>query len=124
VRAAAGIALIVGALVLAGAMATGQQRRIYEAVLLKMLGGTRRDVALGYLTEFTVLAGLSAIFALAVGSVGAYFFLTKVMESGWTFDLPLILGIIVLSLILALGLGFAGSWRALGARAAPYLRNE
>lgn len=124
VRAAAGIALIVGALVLAGAMATGQQRRIYEAVLLKMLGGTRRDVALGYLTEFTLLAGLSAIFALAVGSVGAYFFLTKVMESGWTFDLPLILGIVALSLILALGLGFAGSWRALGARAAPYLRNE
>lgn len=124
VRAAAGIALVVGALVLAGAMATGQQRRIYEAVLLKMLGGTRRDVALGYLTEFTVLAGLSAIFALGVGSVGAYFFLTKVMESGWTFDLPLILGIIALSLILALGLGFAGSWRALGARAAPYLRNE
>ncbi len=77
VRAAAGIALVVGALVLAGAMATGQQRRIYEAVLLKMLGGTRRDVALGYLTEFTVLAGLSAIFALGVGSIGAYFFLTK-----------------------------------------------
>lgn len=124
VRVAAGIALTVGALVLAGAMATGQQRRIYEAVLLKMLGGTRRDVALGYVTEFVVLAGLSALIALLIGSVGAYFFLTRVMESSWTFDAPLAIGILVISLILALGLGFAGSWRALGARAAPYLRNE
>ncbi|MBI2254313.1 MAG: ABC transporter permease [Proteobacteria bacterium] len=124
VRAAAAVALIVGALVLAGAMASGQQRRIYEAVLLKMLGGTRRDVALGYLAEFAVLAGLSAVFALGIGSTGAYFFLTKVMESSWVFDLPLVVGILVLSLLLAVGLGFAGSWRALGARAAPYLRNE
>ena len=71
-----------------------------------------------------VLAGLSAILALGIGSTGAYFFLTKVMESSWVFDLPLILGILLLSLLLAVGLGFAGSWRALGARAAPYLRNE
>jgi putative ABC transport system permease protein len=124
VRAAAAIALAVGALVLAGAMASGQQRRIYEAVLLKMLGGTRRDVALGYLTEFAVLAGLSAVFALGIGSTGAYFFLTRLMESSWAFDLPLVLGIVVISLVLAVGLGFAGSWRALSARAAPYLRNE
>ena len=124
VRAAAGIALIVGALVLAGAMATGQQRRIYEAVLLKMLGGTRRDVALGYVTEFAFLASLSAILALVIGSAGAWLFLTQVMESSWNFDLPLAMGILVIALVLALGLGFAGSWRALGARAAPYLRNE
>lgn len=124
VRAAAGIALIVGALVLAGAMATGQQRRIYEAVLLKMLGGTRRDVALGYVTEFAFLASLSAILALVIGSAGAWLFLTQVMESSWNFDLPLAVGILVIALVLALGLGFAGSWRALGARAAHYLRNE
>ncbi|TDQ84315.1 putative ABC transport system permease protein [Dongia mobilis] len=124
VRTAAGIALIVGALVLAGAMATGQQRRIYEAVLLKMLGGTRRDVALGYVTEFAFLATLSAGLALVIGSIGAWAFLTRVMESSWTFDPPLALGILGVALVLALGLGFAGSWRALGARAAPYLRNE
>lgn len=124
VRVAAGIALLVGALVLAGAMATGQQRRIYEAVLLKMLGGTRRDVALGYVTEFAFLASLSAALALVIGSAGAWLFLTKVMESSWTFDPVLAMGILAIALVLALGLGFAGSWRALGARAAPYLRNE
>jgi putative ABC transport system permease protein len=32
--------------------------------------------------------------------------------------------VLALALGLALVLGFWGSWRALGARAAPYLRNE
>ena len=32
--------------------------------------------------------------------------------------------LLAISLVLALGLGFAGSWRALSARSAPYLRNE
>ncbi len=124
VRAAAGLALAVGALVLAGAMASGQQKRIYEAVLLKMLGGTRRDVAAGYLLEFLILAGLAASLALGIGSVSAYLFLDLVLETGWVLDWPLILATLAISLSLAVGLGFAGSWRALSARAAPYLRNE
>jgi len=33
-------------------------------------------------------------------------------------------GVLALSLVLALVLGFWGSWRALGAKAAPFLRNE
>ena len=33
-------------------------------------------------------------------------------------------GVIALALALALVLGFWGSWRALGAKAAPFLRNE
>ena len=33
-------------------------------------------------------------------------------------------GVLALALALALVLGFWGSWRALGAKAAPFLRNE
>ena len=36
-------------------------------------------------------------------------------------DVP---GVLALALVLALVLGFWGSWRALGAKAAPFLRNE
>jgi len=31
---------------------------------------------------------------------------------------------VALAVVLALALGFAGAWRALGVKAAPYLRNE
>ncbi len=124
VRVTAGLALLAGMMVLSGAMAAGQQRRIYEAVLLKMLGGTRRDVALGFVWEFALLALATALIALLLGSLGAYVFLTRVMEATWSFSLPLALGAVLLSLAVTLAIGFASSWRALGAKAAPYLRND
>jgi putative ABC transport system permease protein len=46
------------------------------------------------------------------------------LDTGLVMAPALPLGILVLALTLALVLGFAGSWRALGAKAAPYLRNE
>jgi putative ABC transport system permease protein len=124
VRAAAGVALVAGMLVLAGAMAAGQQRRIYESVLLKMLGGRRRDIALSFLWEFALLALSAAAIALLVGSIGAWFFLSRVMETDFVFSATAAFGAVGLSLALALVIGFAASWRALGAKAAPYLRNE
>ena len=124
VRVTAGVALVAGVLVLAGAMAAGQQRRIYESVLLKMLGGRRRDIAASFLWEFALLALSAAAIALAIGSIGAWIFLNTVMEAEFVFSPTAALGAIALSLALALVIGFASSWRALGAKAAPYLRNE
>jgi len=124
VRVAAGVALVAGVLVLAGAMAAGQQRRIYESVLLKMLGGRRRDIAMSFLWEFALLALSAAAIALLVGSIGAWFFLSRVMETQFVFSAGAALGAVALSLALALVIGFASSWHALGAKAAPYLRNE
>ena len=124
VKLAAGVALLAGVLVLAGAMAAGQQRRIYESVLLKMLGGRRRDIAASFLWEFALLAFSAAAIALAIGSVGAALFLDRVMESKFVFSAMAAFGAVGLSLALALVVGFAASWRALGAKAAPYLRNE
>ena len=43
-RATAAITLAAGTLVLAGAVAAGHRRRVYEAVVLKVLGATRGDV--------------------------------------------------------------------------------
>jgi putative ABC transport system permease protein len=124
VRLAAGVALLAGVLVLAGAMAAGQERRIYEAVLIKMLGGRRRDIALSFLWEFALLAFSAAAIALVIGSIGAYVFLDRVMDTRFVFSATAALGAVALSLALALVIGFAASWRALGAKAAPYLRNE
>jgi len=111
-------------LVLAGAIAAGRERRIYEAVLLKMLGGTSGDIARGYAWEYGLVAVASAVIALGIGSLGAYIFLTQVLKIGWSFPPVLAFGIIALSLAVTLSVGFLGSWRALRAKAAPYLRNE
>ena len=42
IQSAASLAFVVSALVLSGALAAGQRARIYEAVVLKVLGATRK----------------------------------------------------------------------------------
>ncbi len=116
--------LAAGILVLAGAVAAGREKRIYEAVLLKMLGGRRRDVALGYLWEFGLLAVISAALSVVLGAVGAWLFLWLKVKVALVFAPALVALVLAIALALALLLGFWGSWQALGAKAAPYLRNE
>lgn len=124
IRGTALATLGAGILVLAGAVAAGREKRIYEAVLLKMLGGRRRDIALGYLWEFALLALVSAALAILLGSFGAWLFLTLNLETQLIIAPGVLAGVVALALVLALVLGFWGSWRALGAKAAPFLRNE
>jgi putative ABC transport system permease protein len=120
----AAIALAAASLVLAGALAASRRRRLYEAVVLKVLGATRLDLLKAFLLEYGLMGLLAAAVAGALGTLAAYLVLTQVMRTGWVF-LP---GPVILSagvaLSLTLVLGYAGTWRALGAPAASYLRNE
>lgn len=124
IRVTAAVTLAAGMLVLAGAVAAGRERRIYEAVLLKMLGGTTGDIARGYLWEYGIAALVSAVIALGLGSLAAYLFLKHVLDIAWSFPPGLAALVIGLSLMITLSVGFLGSWRALRAKTAPYLRNE
>lgn len=124
VRSTAGVTLLAGALVLAGAVVAGHRRRIYDAVVLKVLGATRGDVLRAFLIEYGLLGLLTAVIACALGTVAAWAVLTFVMEIDWTF-LPLtLLGTATLCVAITLGFGFLGTWVALGQKAAPLLRNE
>jgi putative ABC transport system permease protein len=124
VRATASITLVAGILVLAGAIVAGHRRRVYDAVVLKVLGATRRDIARAFLLEYGLLGLVTAAIAAAIGTAAGYFFLTEVMESDWVFLPGVVLATALLSTAITLGLGFVGIWRALGAKAAPLLRNE
>lgn len=124
VRITAAVTLAAGALVLAGAIAAGHRRRVYEAVVLKVLGATRAQLASSFLIEYGLLGLAAAFIAAIIGSFAAYFVMTSVMHAPWIFRL----GDVVLTTLVAtactLLAGFAGTWRALGAKAAPFLRNE
>jgi putative ABC transport system permease protein len=124
VRLTAGITLVAGTLVLAGAIAAGHRRRVYDSVVLKVLGATRSQVTRAFLLEYGLLGVVTAVIAAAIGTVAAYLVLTQVMRAEWIFLPQAVAGTAVLSTLLTLVLGFAGTWKALGAKAAPLLRNE
>ena len=125
VRAAGSVTLLAGALVLAGALATAQRRRIQQAVILKTLGATRRRILLSHLVEYLLLALLTSFIALLIGSLAAWIAVTQVMDIDFTFSVqggrrghccwP--------SRWCAVFGGF-GTWRVLRAPAVPYLRSE
>jgi putative ABC transport system permease protein len=122
VRAAGGVTLLAGALVLAGALATAQRRRILEAVVLKVLGATRRRILAAHLIEYVLLASATALFAVGLGAVAAWFAVTQLMHIAFSFDW----GAVVRALATATGLvalfGLLGTWTVLTARPVPYLR--
>ena len=123
-RAIAAITLVAGTLVLAGAVAAGHRRRIYEAVVLKVLGATRRDVTRAFLIEYGLLGLATAAIAALLGTLAAYLVLTRVMHQDWTFLPVAVMVTALLATLLTLTAGYVGTWRALAAKAAPYLRNE
>ena len=46
------------------------------------------------------------------------------MHAPWSFEPGAVLATLVAATLFTLLVGFAGTWRALGAKAAPFLRNE
>ncbi len=123
-RATAAVALIAGILVLAGAVAAGQRRRIYTAVLLKVLGATRGTLTRAFLYEFAAMGLATAAIAIMLGTIAADFVLSRAMQADFVFapGAALVSGLI--GALITLIIGYVGTWRALGARPAPYLANE
>ncbi|MGX9988331.1 ABC transporter permease [Rhizobium sp. Z1P35] len=122
IRAAASVALIASILVLAGALAAGNRARTHDAVVLKTLGATRATLIRAFSYEYLILGLATAIFALIAGGVAAWFIVARIMRLPSTF-LPDVAGLtLVTALILTVGIGLIGTWRILGQKAAPVLR--
>ncbi len=124
VRATASIALVAGVLVLAGAVAAGHHRRVYDAVILKVLGATRATIGRAFLLEYGLLGGLTAAIAAVLGSLAAFLVITEIMRLEFVFQPWAVVSTAVIATAITLLFGFAGTWRALGQKAAPLLRNE
>jgi putative ABC transport system permease protein len=105
-------------------VAAGHRRRVYDAVVLKVLGATRGVITRAFLIENGITGVLAALVAGALGTIAAYFLVTRLMKMDWVFLPAPLLWTVTLAALLTAALGFAGTWRALGAKPASYLRNE
>ena len=124
VRVAGSITLLAGALVLAGALATAQRRRIKQAVILKTLGAIRRRILVSHFVEYAVLAAATAAAAVLLGTISAWIVVTRIMEIDFTFSSTAVTGALGLALLLVAGFGGFGTWQVLRAPAVPHLRSD
>jgi putative ABC transport system permease protein len=124
VRLTALVTVLAGLLVLAGAVAAGHKRRVYDAVVFKVLGATRRRVLGAFLLEYGLIGLATAALAALLGAAIAWGIVSGVMRAEWTLLPATAIGTALSAAVIALAFGFVGTWRAMGAKAAPLLRNE
>ena len=118
------LTLLSGMLVLGGAVAAGQRRRVAEAVILKTLGASRAQIRSAWLVEFGLLGLVAGLVAACVGTAASWAVVHYVMNTGWDF-LPGRLAFTLLgSTVLLLVFGYAGTEAALRVKPAGLLRHE
>ena len=122
IRAAASVALIASILVLAGALAAGNRARIHDSVILKTLGAKRSTIIKTFVYEYALLGLATAIFALIAGGIASWFVVAKIMQFPSQFIPSIAVFTVIVALIFTVGFGLIGTWRILGQKAAPVLR--
>jgi putative ABC transport system permease protein len=85
-----GFCLAAGILVLYASLAVTSDERALEYTLLRVLGARRRQILLAMLTEFFLVALLSAVVAACGASVIAWFVSHQVLNLPYLFDAGLL----------------------------------
>jgi putative ABC transport system permease protein len=123
IAAASTITILAGVLVLAGAIAAGHRARLYDAVVLKVLGATRGRLAAIYAVEYGLLGFLAGLAAFGAGTLAAWSVTYFVLEIDFAFSSRGAAATIIGGALGTLILGLIGGFAALSAKPAARLRN-
>ncbi len=123
ILAAASVAVLAGIAVLIGAIAAARAARIYDTVILRVLGASRGQLLGLQLAEFGLLALVLAGVALGLGTGLGWLVITQLFEFDWLPDWPQILAVLGAGLALVLLFALGASLPLLRARPASTLRS-
>ncbi|MGB3797745.1 MAG: FtsX-like permease family protein [Alteraurantiacibacter sp.] len=123
ILAAASVAVLAGIAVLLGAIAAARAARIYDTVILRVLGASRRQLLALQFAEFGLLAAVLALVALLLGTGVAWLVIVQMFEFEWLPDWTEILAVLGGGLALVLAFALGASLPLLRARPAQTLRS-
>jgi len=124
VRVMALLTVATGLVVMAGALAASRSQRLYESVVLRALGATRGAVARAFAVEYACLGAVAGLGGTLLAVALAWGVLRFVLEvPPHVPPAALALGIL-LSTGVALAVGFLATFRLLGQKPLPILRQE
>ncbi|HEY0269486.1 MAG TPA: FtsX-like permease family protein, partial [Sphingomonas sp.] len=122
VAAAGSVAIAAGIAVLVGALAAARRAKTYDAVLLKLLGATRRQVLLVQALEIGLLALVVGVIALGIGAGAGWYVVTHVLDLPFAPDWAVVVATLAGGMALFVAIGLIGAWPALAALPARALR--
>lgn len=124
VLAAGALALTNGILVLIGATSTGRKQREAEAVIMKVLGATRRELLTSEAIYFVGLAIYAAVFATILGIVLAYLVAGNVLGIALSLDATSLLVVAIGAVLLVTAVGVLNTRRILSVSPSQFLRGR
>ena len=91
--------------------------------MLKTLGATRLRLLAAYIYEYGLLGLCTALFGVPAGSAAALAIVGRVMDLEFVWLWPRAVGAAAGAVIVTICLGLLGTWRVLGRKPGPYLRD-
>jgi len=116
------VTLLSGLAVLAGSVANSEAQRFADSMILKILGARRIDIIIAWILEYSLLAVLTGMVAMVIGTATSYALIHFFIGADFTFNLPLIALTAFSGAAFTICLGLAGAMRTLGSKPAPFLR--
>ncbi len=124
IRMTAIFTILSALVVLTGAIVANEEQRVYDIVLLKVMGAKRWDIIKTYLVEYTGIAMISGIISVAAGTAISWYVIDEFRFFTFAAMPEVSLTIMTLSLILILLIGISITLRSFGRKPLSYLRNE
>ncbi len=91
-------------------------------MILKILGATRKDILLAWIFEYSLLAILTAVIAMLIGTAISWALIDLFIGGMFFLNLPLISGTALLGAAATICLGLIGAVHTLGTKPGPFLR--
>jgi putative ABC transport system permease protein len=124
VRAIALFTLGAGLVVMVGALTATRYQRLHESAILRTLGATRGAVARAFAVEYACLGVAAGLGGTVLAGVLAWVVLHFVLETPWTFAPGTAMLGVALTTVVAVGVGFLATFRLLGQKPLPVLRQQ
>jgi putative ABC transport system permease protein len=124
VRLVAAVSILAGLIVLAGALSITRHERLYQAVIWKALGATRGLIARTFAVEYALLGAAAGLAGTALAAALAWGVQRWVLEVPWLWQPAALAAGVAGATLLALAVGYLGSYRLLGQKPLAVLRGE
>src|SRR5882724_968998 len=124
IRLLAGVSIATGLIVTAGALGVSRHQRLYQSVILKTLGATRGVVARVFGIEYALLGVASGLCGGLLATALAWSIGHWALDIEWGGSLLTVVSGVVGATLLALAVGFLGTFRLLGRKPLGVLRGE
>jgi len=114
--------LLTGFIVLIGAAAAGERRRVYESAVLKTLGASRARILASFALRSAIMGAAAGAVAIFSGTIAGWAVITQVMNSDYVFEPVSAFLIIAGGALASLLTGLFFALKPLAARPAQILR--